>query len=288
MSAPQDPPKSAEQPRCGIVMPIATFGDYEAQHWLEVRAILERSICKSNHVPSPVWEHTETDIIQGRIIRNLYEYDVVLCDISGLNPNVMFELGLRLAFKKPVIIVVDDETKIPFDTNVIEHIIYNRGLNFQKTELFIDRICEKISSIMKSYNAKTYIAYIDALGAFSTFEPMPQKVEFDQFVLDKLDQISSNLSRMGREHMHNSAMLNAMYHQPANALAAFDEDRTRFDDTRWSPAREAILIDAWGRGKTASEIASLLGGMSRNAVIGKAHRLGLKATPQGDRSSQVS
>ena len=36
-----------------------------------------------------------------------------------------------------------------------------------------------------------------------------------------------------------------------------------------------ILKNEWGKGKTASQIAELIGGVSRNAVIGKAHRLNL-------------
>ena len=38
-----------------------------------------------------------------------------------------------------------------------------------------------------------------------------------------------------------------------------------------------ILKDLWGKGKTASQIAEIIGGISRNAVIGKAHRLNLSA-----------
>lgn len=47
--------------------------------------------------------------------------------------------------------------------------------------------------------------------------------------------------------------------------------------TYWTDERSASLIAWWEEGKTASEIAEALGGVSRNAVIGKAHRLGLKA-----------
>ncbi|MCX9148688.1 GcrA family cell cycle regulator, partial [Erythrobacter sp. WG] len=47
----------------------------------------------------------------------------------------------------------------------------------------------------------------------------------------------------------------------------------------WTDERIATLRKMWEGGATASEIASELGGVSRNAVIGKAHRLGLKARP---------
>jgi len=47
----------------------------------------------------------------------------------------------------------------------------------------------------------------------------------------------------------------------------------------WTEERIATLTKLWEGGSTASQIADELGGVSRNAVIGKAHRLGLKARP---------
>ncbi|WP_375289697.1 GcrA family cell cycle regulator [Qipengyuania sp.] len=47
----------------------------------------------------------------------------------------------------------------------------------------------------------------------------------------------------------------------------------------WTDERIAKLKTMWEGGATASQIAEELGGVSRNAVIGKAHRLGLKARP---------
>jgi len=45
----------------------------------------------------------------------------------------------------------------------------------------------------------------------------------------------------------------------------------------WTDEKVAKLKELWGKGSTASEIASIIGGISRNAVIGKAHRLNLSA-----------
>ena len=47
----------------------------------------------------------------------------------------------------------------------------------------------------------------------------------------------------------------------------------------WTDERIERLKELWSRGMTASHIADELGGVSRNAVIGKAHRLGLQARP---------
>ena len=43
----------------------------------------------------------------------------------------------------------------------------------------------------------------------------------------------------------------------------------------WTDDRVEVLKKMWGEGKSASQIAKELGGVTRNAVIGKVHRLGL-------------
>ena len=45
----------------------------------------------------------------------------------------------------------------------------------------------------------------------------------------------------------------------------------------WTEEKVAKLKELWGKGSTASQIAEIIGGLTRNAVIGKAHRLNLSA-----------
>ena len=45
----------------------------------------------------------------------------------------------------------------------------------------------------------------------------------------------------------------------------------------WTDEKVSKLKELWGKGQTASQIAEIIGGISRNAVIGKAHRLNLSA-----------
>ena len=45
----------------------------------------------------------------------------------------------------------------------------------------------------------------------------------------------------------------------------------------WTDEKVNKLRELWGKGNTASQIAEIIGGLSRNAVIGKAHRLNLSA-----------
>ncbi len=55
----------------------------------------------------------------------------------------------------------------------------------------------------------------------------------------------------------------------------------------WTEERISTLTRMWESGATASQIAEELGGVSRNAVIGKAHRLGLKARPSPVKANET-
>ena len=56
----------------------------------------------------------------------------------------------------------------------------------------------------------------------------------------------------------------------------------------WTEEKVAKLKELWSKGHTASQIAEALGDTTRNAVIGKAHRLNLEARAPSKQSSQTS
>ena len=58
----------------------------------------------------------------------------------------------------------------------------------------------------------------------------------------------------------------------------------------WTPKKVNKLKELWGKGGTAAQIASIIGEVTRNAVIGKAYRLKLaaKSVPKNNNFKQVS
>ena len=56
----------------------------------------------------------------------------------------------------------------------------------------------------------------------------------------------------------------------------------------WTEERMQALSELWAQGLSASQIASKLGGVTRNAVIGKAHRMGLQCRPSPIRTGGSS
>ena len=135
---------SARIPQCGLVMPISATEDCPAKHWDDVREILFESVDKAGFSAQMVSDADEVGVIHKRIVQNLYVNDIVVCDLSAKNPNVMFELGLRLAFDKPTVLVIDDKTSFSFDTSPIEHLRYPRDLRYASILTFKKNLTTKI------------------------------------------------------------------------------------------------------------------------------------------------
>jgi hypothetical protein len=71
-----------------------------------------------------------TEVIHAKIIQNIEQSDLILCDMSTLNPNVFFELGIRTAVDKSACMVVDDiTTNVPFDIGIVNYHLYNSSLD---------------------------------------------------------------------------------------------------------------------------------------------------------------
>lgn len=145
-------------PDCFIVMPIstpdATKYSNDSDHFLHVlEHLFIPAITAAGLTPiRPIAEGA--DVIQAAIIKNIEEADLVLCDISSLNANVFFELGIRTALNKPACLVRDDVTKnIPFDTTIINHHTYNSLLRPWTLEAEVEKLTKHISKTIERSKA---------------------------------------------------------------------------------------------------------------------------------------
>lgn len=66
---------------CGIVMPISTNDAGTEGHWGEVKSIISDSIQSAGFEPNLVSEADDVGVVHKRIIQNLYENEIVVCDV---------------------------------------------------------------------------------------------------------------------------------------------------------------------------------------------------------------
>lgn len=154
--------------KCFVMMPFTDPEDYDEGHFSDVyRQVLRPAIEDAGYQAFRIDEDADSSSITTKIIRAIIECDMALCDLSGKNPNVLYELGMRQAFDKPVVLIQDDRTDRIFDITVINTVTY-------KAILLYDDVMNARSAITKAINATaqsdamSIVRYVNASKADET------------------------------------------------------------------------------------------------------------------------
>lgn len=196
----------AQQVTCGLIMPISTNESGSAEHWRQVREIICAALIETDLNVKMVSESDEVNVIHNNIVTNVYANDIVICDVSSRNPNVMFELGMRLAFDKPVVIIKDRETPYTFDVGNIYHIEYPRSLNYIEILEFQKELKEKTLMTLDASQQPNYSPF---LSNYKIKKLVGIEVEFvgkEEFMMSSLKEIMGELKRLNR----NNSVINDM------------------------------------------------------------------------------
>lgn len=190
---------------CGIIMPISALDGCSAEHWSEVKDIIieaVQSIREQQFITRMVSDADDVGVIQKRIIQNVYNSTIVICDVSGKNSNVMFELGLRLAFDKATVIVKDDKTGYSFDTGVIEHLDYPRDLRFGKIVEFKRKLADKVRSTYKaSVDDPTHSPFLKSFGQFQVASLNQTEASPDKVILEVVLDLQREMQLLRRRNL---------------------------------------------------------------------------------------
>lgn len=178
---------------CGLIMPISAIDGCDEAHWEEVRSIITDALSEENFDVKLVSDADEVGIIQQRIVRNLYDSEVIVCDVSAKNPNVMFELGMRLAFDKPTVVIKDNETDYSFDTSPVEHLTYPRDLRFSKIVKFKNELRKKVVATSKS---RPDSSFLSSFGSFKVPKINEVEVPGQEYIIEQLSRINSRIDRL--------------------------------------------------------------------------------------------
>jgi len=190
--------KNNSKLKCGLIMPISSIDGCTAEHWEEVRLIIRESLAESNFQVELVSDSNEVGIIQNRIVNNIYNSDIVICDVSGKNPNVMFELGMRLAFDRPTVIIKDNKTNYSFDTAPIEHIEYPRDLHYLSVLDFKKTLNKKVLATHSASENPKYTTFLKHFGEFKIANVSEKEVSSEQYILTAIDDLRASMSRLER------------------------------------------------------------------------------------------
>lgn len=219
---------------CGLVMPISKIDGCSARHWREVRTIIVEALTPSNLNVKLVSDKDSTSIIHSNIVVNLYENPIVICDVSCKNPNVMFELGLRLAFDMPTVVIKDDKTDYVFDTSPILHLVYPRDLNYLAITEFQKDLAKLVNATLENKDKPGYVTFLRTFKLKKMAKIETDVMEPIPYLQSELEEIK-NMIRQQDSHKRpikkiEKTKLEAMFENAMNDLKGDPTSQWYFDD----------------------------------------------------------
>lgn len=267
--------------KCFVVSPIGEEGsDIRKQADNVLEFVIKDALQPLGYEVERADTIAESGLITTQVIERITSCDLLVADLSRHNANVFYELAIRHVTGKPFIHLIEAGQKIPFDVAASRTIIYTLDLSGAKrAKDELQQQAKSLSSSGARVESPVSIA-IDFKALSSRDDPIStalQRIERD------LNDIKTAIDRNDRPSALTESVRDWMLRVvPREVLDADAKDPGQFVfgidgvvQSGWTDKRVELLREMWNSGSSAAEIGKVLG-ISRNAVIGKVHRLGLE------------
>ena len=180
---------------CFVITPI---GDNNTEIRRHIDGIIDQAIEPAlGEKYEVVVAHRKYEIgsINDRVIKSVYESDLVIANLTNTNPNVMFELAIRYSFGRPAIVIAEKGTKLPFDVideNTIFYVNDPAGANDLKQSITeyeknINFDKEEYGPVFKVINKVPLYNKVESGESASSETQM-------QYIIERLDSLERNLN----------------------------------------------------------------------------------------------
>lgn len=125
----QSSEKTIENNNCFIITPIGAQDGRERRFADGItNEVIEPVLKEFEMTPIVAHRISETGSINDQVIQHIYKDKLAICNLTGLNPNVMYELGVRYTMRKHTILICEQGTRLPFDIITERTIFYTNDI----------------------------------------------------------------------------------------------------------------------------------------------------------------
>ncbi|MCG3651664.1 hypothetical protein L5F32_05185 [Aliarcobacter butzleri] len=205
-----------EKIECFVIMPISNQLGYEDNHFtLVYEDIIKPSIINNNMNPVRADETKNTNLIHLDILKKIIQTPIAICDMSSKNPNVFYELGMRQAFDMPTVLLIDEDTKVPFDISGLRYVTYKKDMSYRNVTKAIENLTSALKETFEKKDDKTEINSLIRLMELTTAKiettniSKSEKIELMQElelreIKNSMKQIVDTQKSMMNQINHNS------------------------------------------------------------------------------------
>lgn len=184
------------EPDCFVIMPISDVEGYDVGHFGRVYEHIIKPACRiAGFRPVRADEVQITNYIVIDILRKILDANMVICDLSAINPNVLYELGIRQAFNLPVTLIKDSRTSRVFDIQGLRYIEYDESLRIDKIEDAVANIGNTLKNTSK-LDENEVNSLVQLLGVQPAKLPSIEISDDTGLLLNAINDIGARLSRL--------------------------------------------------------------------------------------------
>lgn len=218
---PQETPQESQQKGiCFIITPIGEAGSAIRRKTDGLISNVIKPICEKLKLQGvPAHEIDNSGSITNQVIKAILESKLVIANLTGLNPNVMYELAIRHATGLPIVCLAENMTDLPFDINAERTIFYSDDM-LGAIELKLD-LEKKIRAALKDTEIDNPIyRVIKDRSILNRINSLSDKKEKEPLLLivDKLNNLEKTI---------NSLNSSRSFLQPSDIRLQFDRPITK-------------------------------------------------------------
>ncbi|MBS4539812.1 hypothetical protein GOQ27_15160 [Clostridium sp. D2Q-11] len=139
-------------------------------------------------------EITSPGSINKQVINRIIEDDLVIANLTGLNPNVMYELAVRHATMKPIVHICENNTKLPFDIVDQRSIFYNDDM--YGTEELKSKLVKMVNSCLDVENKDNPIYSATQDKIFREVAASSNETNLEGYVIDRIDNLEALIQNL--------------------------------------------------------------------------------------------
>lgn len=212
-----------ENNNCFVIMPISDVEGYPKGHFLHVYDdIIRPAVEQTEFSPIRADEVKETNFIHLDMLKKLIEAPIAICDLSTRNPNVLFELGIRQAFDKPVVLIQEKGTPKIFDIGPLRYLEYTKEMKYHEVLKSQKELKEAIEATKAAEGEHGNINSIVRLMALSSPATIPN-IEGDNKDALALDVIQTQMNDMRK--MLEIVMFEGKNNSRKGSISAIEYER---------------------------------------------------------------
>jgi hypothetical protein len=184
-------PESEKTRTCFVITPIGDDAS-PTRRAIDglVDAVIEPTLKELGFEVEVAHRISKAGSITNQVIELLLSADLVVANLTELNPNVMYELAVRHAKRMPVVIVAERGTKLPFDVADERTIFYTNDM------AGVPELVRNLRKIAQSAVEDQHPDNPIYRGAQALVMREVAATDADQFILDRLDRIEQGLSNI--------------------------------------------------------------------------------------------